>query len=75
MQTATCDNCGKTVGRPTDFQLPITLGCGYGSEFDGESLDFCKDKCLREWVLKNIDENGNRIQTEVINNENSNSGK
>ena len=45
----TCDNCGKFMQYDT-----VELSFGYLSNFDEKSFDFCSDKCLKDWINKNI---------------------
>ena len=44
-----CANCKKK----TDYDT-VTITFGYPSKFDGSKLNFCSDKCLKEWADKNI---------------------
>lgn len=47
-----CDNCGKEG----DLVLPVTLMCGYGSIFDGETFDFCSDDCCAKFIITKLRE-------------------
>jgi len=40
-----CDWCGEDVLHDT-----VKIQFGYGSKFDGEGLDFCRDKCMIDYV-------------------------
>lgn len=44
-----CDNCGKEL-----IYIAAQVNFGYGSNFDEDKLNFCSDKCLKQWIDKNI---------------------
>lgn len=49
-----CDNCGKED--EDKLGLPVTLLCGYGSAFDGETFDFCSDECCAKFIISKLNE-------------------
>jgi len=53
MNVTKCDNCNKEEIEML-FGFPIRLNCGYGSRFDGQTLDFCSDKCLLEYLKERL---------------------
>jgi len=50
MEINACDNCKFYM----EFTAAI-LVFGYGSEKDGEEYCFCSDKCLKEFVKREVE--------------------
>ena len=44
-----CDNCKKVI----EF-IAAELEFSYGSKFDEKDFIFCSDKCLKEFVIREV---------------------
>ena len=55
-----CDQCGADI---LDNVIPIKVICGYGSEFDGQELDFCSNYCVMTYFIIETGKEDNKEDT------------